>query len=124
MNDSTTKLDGDLDEQGRAMAAADEAAAVPGPSTTGYYDKAAEASPLPDDVAAMSADQAPPFAPRPPVTENQASMRYGPGTHDAIERYSALSLGHALADAEASLKARGVGRGEVREGRRAAADHG
>jgi hypothetical protein len=107
MNDSTTKLDGDLDEQGRAMAAADEAAAMPGPSTTGYYDKAAEASPLPDDAAAMSADQAPVFGPRPPVTENQASMRYGPGTHDAIERYSALSLRHALADAEASLKARG-----------------
>jgi hypothetical protein len=34
-------------------------------------------------------------------------MRYEPGTHDAIERYSAPSLRHALADAEASLKARG-----------------
>lgn len=42
-----------------------------------------------------------------PVTENQASMRYGPGTHAAIERYNELSLRHHLADAEASLKARG-----------------
>ena len=38
MNDSTIKLDGDLDEQGRAMAA-DKSAAMPGPSTTGYYDE-------------------------------------------------------------------------------------
>jgi hypothetical protein len=127
------ELDGDLDEQGRAMAAADEAAgdevfypadprmlaaeaaeaaAMPGPSTTGYYDemmaaRAAEAGPLPDGAAAMTDDPAPVFGPRPPVTENQASMRYGVGTHDAIERYSALSLRHGLANAEASLKARG-----------------
>jgi hypothetical protein len=97
----------------RMLAAeAAEAAEMPGPSTTGYYDevmaaRAAEAGPLPDGAAAMTDDPAPVFGPRPPVTENQASMRYGPGTHDAIERYSALSLRHALADAEASLKARG-----------------
>jgi hypothetical protein len=119
MNDSTAENDmiergphagelhGDLDEQGRATAAA-----LPGPSTTGHYDEmmaaqAAEAGPLPVGAASVRDDPVPVFGPRPPVTENQASMRYGPGTHDAIERYNALSLRHALADAEASLKARG-----------------
>jgi hypothetical protein len=126
MDDSTTKssagreaLDRDLDEQGRAMAAADEAA---GDAMPLHYPaderilaaEAAELGPLPDGAAAVADEPGPVFGPRPPVTENQASMRYALGTRDAIERYSQLSLRHHLADAEAKLRARRVGRGEVR----------
>jgi hypothetical protein len=116
MNDSTTKSSYPADPRMLAAEAA-EAAAMPGPSTTGCYDevmaaRAAEAgqpylAPLPDGAEAMADEPAPVFGPRPPVTENQASMRYGLGTHDAIERYSQLSMRHHLADAEAKLRARG-----------------
>jgi hypothetical protein len=41
----------------------------------------------------------------PPVTCNQASMRYGPGTHDARERYEELSMREHLSRAYAKLKA-------------------
>jgi hypothetical protein len=42
-----------------------------------------------------------------PVTYNQASMRYGPGTHDARERYEELSLREHLSRAYVKLKASG-----------------
>jgi hypothetical protein len=43
----------------------------------------------------------------PPLTYNQASMRYGSGTHDAAERYNELSMRHHLARSYAQLKATG-----------------
>jgi hypothetical protein len=43
----------------------------------------------------------------PPQTYNQASMRYGPGTHAAAGRYDELSMRHHLARSYASLKASG-----------------
>jgi hypothetical protein len=43
----------------------------------------------------------------PPQTYNQASMRYGPGTVNAAERYHELNSRHHLARAREVLKARG-----------------
>src|SRR5215469_6177758 len=43
----------------------------------------------------------------PPVTYNQASQRYGPGTHAARERYDELSMREHLSRAYAKLKASG-----------------
>ena len=40
----------------------------------------------------------------PLVTSNQASMRYGPGTHDARERYEELRMREHLSRAYAKLK--------------------
>lgn len=43
----------------------------------------------------------------PPVTYNQASQRYGPGTHAARERYDELNMREHLSRAYAKLKASG-----------------
>jgi hypothetical protein len=43
----------------------------------------------------------------PPVTYNQASQRYGPGTHAARERYDELTMREHLSRAHAKLKASG-----------------
>src|SRR5258706_11786880 len=56
------------------------------------------------DQAALHASQAPETA---PVTYDQASRRYGPGTMVARDRYDELSMREHLARAYATLKASG-----------------
>src|ERR1019366_7087687 len=62
-------------------------------------------SALPEGQPEMTIPQQQNEPSEPPVTCNQASMRYGPGTHDARERYEELSMREHLSRAYAKLKA-------------------
>jgi hypothetical protein len=55
-------------------------------------------------MTAQSADDGQGRQP-PPVTYNAASQRYGPGTHDARERYDELATRDCLSRAYAKLRA-------------------
>jgi hypothetical protein len=57
-------------------------------------------------MTAESADDGQARQPR-PVTYNAVSQRYGPGTHDARERYGELSMREHLTRAYANLRATG-----------------